>query len=330
MTKAHEKLIRRAAILELEKLSLFLDTELEVTANMSIEEVEDNLREMGFNSSAPRPAEINHLIAEKAGQHQAAYARSAAEQHGTQEAPRQSPRIPVHVPRSLHSRLRATRRPDPSFNKAAHVYVSDEPLHNECRDEVKLLILEIRDLAKQERYREALALAVEATRIEPNYWRAWITYGTLLVLFDKEDEGYKIFQQVSRDFPHNPKARAAGLHGCGWVTERRFQLNPAPAVRREVSRYYEKALKLDKSRANTRASLLAHQFLLNETDKFKKLLDESHLYEGFFDHFCFEMDCREVTRKIWRTLSARTRRLLHQTGRVLHQINSVPIGDFGY
>ncbi|HEY0322344.1 MAG TPA: hypothetical protein VGC66_15410 [Pyrinomonadaceae bacterium] len=297
MSKEREKLVTLAAILKLERISLFLDTELEVTAKMSVEEVENNLREMGLAPYKPLPEKIRRLISEQARERQASSLSDGAEYAG-QEALNQGIVMP------------------------AHVYVSDEPLQHECEGEVKRLILEIRHLTKQRRYKEALELAVEATQLDPNYWRAWISRGTLLVLFGKDDEGEKIFRQVLNDFSGNPKARAAALHGRAWLMERRYELNPPAKILREVSRLYEKALKLDETRANTRASLLICRKKLGEIDKFEKLQKESSFYEGFLDHLRFELTIRRAI-EVWQSLSARLRR-------VLHDINSAPFGNFGY
>jgi hypothetical protein len=65
MSKTNEKLITQIAISELERLSLSLDTELEVVANMPIEEVEDNLRQMGLDPNQPLPPNINKLASER-------------------------------------------------------------------------------------------------------------------------------------------------------------------------------------------------------------------------------------------------------------------------
>ena len=251
MTKADEKLITRAAISELERLSLLLDTELEVTASMSAEEAEDGLRQMGLNPNQP-----------------------------------------------------LTKTP-------AHVYVSDEPLHNECSDEVKLLILEVRHLANQQRYGEALDLAILATQVDPNYWRAWISRGTLLVLFGEVDAGDKIFDRVAKEFSGNPKAVAAGLHGRAWVKEIRCGLDPSADALQEVTNLYEEALRLDSSRANTRASLLIHSMMSDGADDKAKLLKDSLLREGFFDALRFELTERGArASKALQALPAWLRRLL--------------------
>jgi tetratricopeptide (TPR) repeat protein len=251
MSKADEKLIKRAAISELERLALLLDTELGVTASMSIEEIEDELRGMGLDPNQP---------------------------------------------------LKKTQ---------AHAYVSDEPLHNECSDEVKLLILEIRHLAHQRRYKEALDLAIMATQVDPNYWRAWISRGTLLVLFGEVDAGNKIFERVSKEFSGNPKAVAAGLHGRAWVKEVRGGLDLSADTLQEVAGLYEEALRLDISRTNTRASLLISSLMSAKTDDKVKLLEDSVLREGFFDALRFEFTERGArARKAMQALPAWLRRLL--------------------
>jgi tetratricopeptide (TPR) repeat protein len=252
MSKTDEKLITRAAISELERLSRFLDTESEAAASMPIEEVENGLRELGFDPDQPLPKRV------------------------------------------------------------AYVYVSDEPLQGECSDEMKLLILEIRYLTRQQRYEEALDLAIMATESDSNYWRAWISRGSLLVLFGATDEGDKVFERVLRDFPDNPKAVAAGLHGRAWVQEVRCGLNLSADKIQEVSHLYEKALQFDDSRTNTRACLLINSLMSDRDDNDQKLLEDSALYEGFFDALGFELTKRGAkTLKAFQTLPAWLRHLLY-------------------
>jgi hypothetical protein len=85
---------------------------------------------------------------------------------------------------------------------------------------------------------------------------------------------------------------AAGLHGCAWVKEIRSGLNPSADDVQEMTRLYEEALQLDRSRANTRACLLIHRMMSDETGKEKELLEESVLCEGFFEALRFEINER--------------------------------------
>jgi tetratricopeptide (TPR) repeat protein len=194
----------------------------------------------------------------------------------------------------------------------SNVYVLDEPLDNECTDEVKLLILEIRYLAKQQRYKEALDLARKATEIAPDYWRAQINLGSMLAMTGKMDEGDKIFHQVSRDHPNNPKAVAAGLHCCASVKEIRCGYNLSADSRLEVVRLYEEALRLASLSANTRVCLL----ISSMSDKDRKRLDDSILCEGVFDALKFEITERgtERVQKFLHALPTRLRNLLFPIG----------------
>jgi tetratricopeptide (TPR) repeat protein len=267
MSKKSEKELTRAAITEMERLSSYLDTEFGVTANMSAAEVEDGLRGLGLDPDAPVPARIRHLFLGGAREPRAFSAAAGAG----------------------HS---AAGPGDQSAIKTTHVYVSDESLQGECGDEVRLLILRIRSLSRQQRYAEALELAAEATRLEPDYWRARVTLGTLLVMFGRIDEGEEIFRRVSRDFPDNPKALAAGLHGEAWVRETRCGLDPLAETHGEVTRLYAESLRHDDCRANTRASLLLNRGAYGEGDAEESLLKESVLCEGFFEELRFESAIR--------------------------------------
>ena len=276
MPKVSEKAITRAAIKhaalsELERLYSLLHTELEVSAHMSLEEIEAELLEMGLDPDQTLPLKMRQMISEETSEQQAPDKLSDIDERAYPADLLQGP------PERPH-----------------HVYVSDEPLENECTDEVKLLILEIRCLAHQQRYEEALYIARETTRIAPDYWRAWTSLGTLFVLFGEVDEGEKIFDRVTRDFADHPKAVAAGLHGSAWVKEIQSGLNPSTDALREMARLYEKSLQFDDSRTNTRASLLINQMMTDEVSKHEKLLEDSVLHEGFFEALRFELNARSA------------------------------------
>jgi len=269
MTKRNDKATTRAALAELERLSLLLDTELEVTANMPIEEVEEGLRAMGLDPQQPPPAKLGRMLAKKA--------RGAAA--GASGA-----------------------------KVLNHVYVSDEPLRGECEnDEVRLLILKIRHLGRQHRYEEAFELAQKAVRLAPDYWRARLSLGTLLVVFGRVDEGDEIFARVVTDFADNPKAVAAGLHNRAWVDEIKGQP--------EFSRRYEEALRLDDSRANTRACLLVHTLTPEAPEQNRQIVEESALHEGFFEALHFELTERgERAHKALKALPTWLTNLLYPAG----------------
>lgn len=181
---------------------------------------------------------------------------------------------------------------DGTRGQRPHVYVSDEPLRDECTGEVKLLILGIRYLARQQRYEEALSLAGEATRLAPSYWRAWVTLGTLLALFGRTDEAEQTFQQVVTEFADDPKAVAAGLHGHAWINEIRFGAPPPADVFRETTRLYEASLRLDDSRVNTRVCLAISRQMSDEGRGAEKGWNDSVLHEGFLENLRFELDER--------------------------------------
>lgn len=67
------------------------------------------------------------------------------------------------------------------------------------------------------------------------------------------DDADEIFRRVTADFADDPKAVAAGLHGRAWINELRFGAAPPEEVFQERIRLYETSLRLDDSRANTRA-----------------------------------------------------------------------------
>jgi tetratricopeptide (TPR) repeat protein len=178
-----------------------------------------------------------------------------------------------------------------------HTHVSDELLRNECTDEAKLLILEVRHLSRQQRYEEALELAEKAARTDPKCWRAWTSLGAILVQLNKVDDGNKVFAQVLSDFAGNNKAVAAAYHNQAWVLEIKSGYNLSAKALREQARLYERALKLDPSRVYTRASLLINRLIRGEADgaerlKAERLLEDSLLYEGFLEALRFELDTR--------------------------------------
>lgn len=274
MVKSGGKGIRQRAISELENLSLSLDEELEITANMTTAEIDDELRELGVEPDRLSSVSLGQMLSEKT-----------------------EPKSPVYV------------------------YVSDDLLDNEITtDEVKFLIVELRDLSQQRRYEEALELARLATHLAPHYWRAWVSYGSLVALLGHLDEGEAIFRRVREDFSGNPKAVAAALHGCASAKEVRCRLNPSGEDLLEVSRLYEEALEFDNSRANTRACLVINSLLSLQTNKGRQLFDDSLKCEGFVDAMLLELrerGAREYAAKMYKVMQAlpmRFRDLFYRTG----------------
>lgn len=256
MTKKGEKNSTPASVWELAMLCSLLDLEFGVTADMSIEEVESGLRAMGLDPDAPPPAGIRQLFLGGDGE----------------------PSAP-----SAAAGLAAAGLAAGSELKTTHVYIHNDSLHGECSYKVQRLILRIRSLSRQGRYGEALGLVVEANRLEPDYWRARVTLGTLLVMFGRLDEGEEMFRQVSEESADNPKARAHALHALAWAKETRCGLAPSGEVAEEVTELYAESLRLDQQRANTRASLLIHLWPQDEGGEADRLLAESLLCEGFFE-----------------------------------------------
>lgn len=274
MVKPRGQRIRQRAISELDSLSLSLDVELEITANMTIAEIDDELRELDVDPYRLPSMSLDQIFSEK----------------------------------------KALKSP-------AYVYVSDDLLDNEnTTDEVKILILELRDLSQQRRYEEALELARRATHIAPHYWRAWVSYGSLVALLGHLDEGEAIFRRMREDFSGNPKAVAAALHGCASAKEVRCRLNPSGKDLLEVSRLYEEALEFDNSRANTRACLVINSLLSRQTSKGRQLFDDSLKCEGFVDAMLLELrerGAREYAAKMYKVMQVlpmRFRELFYRTG----------------
>lgn len=264
MTKKREKESKRAAVPELAMLCSLLDLEFGVTAGMPVEEIERGLREMGLDPDALPPAGVRRLFVSGGGEPAASSAAGLA----------------------------AVGLGPGSELKTTHVYVHSESLRGECGDAMRLLILRIRSLSRQGRYAEALGLAVEANRLDPNYWRARVTLGTLLIMFGRLDEGEEMFRQVSRDFADSPKALAHALHALAWAKETRCGLDPSAEAGDEVTELYAEALRLDQQRANTRASLLLNLWPRGEGGEVDRLLAESVMCEGFFEELAAESGFR--------------------------------------
>ena len=261
MARNRKQAIRKRAMLELENLSMSLDIDLEITANMTIAEIDDELREMGIDPEQLSPVGFDHRHAEK----------SAA--------------------------------PSP-----AYAYVSDELLTQErAPDEVKLLIHQIRYLSRHQRYEEALKLAERTTALAPDYWRAWITYGGVLVVLGHVDEGEAAFVRTREQFSNDPKAVGAAIHACACVKEIRCKLNPSREDLLEVTRLYEEALKFDDSRANTRACLIINSVLSGQISKSEQVFSSSLQCEGFFDAMLLELrerGAREYAAKMYKVMQA--------------------------
>lgn len=275
MRRSNREMVRMAVRSQMGQLTSFLDKELGITAGKTNEEIKKDLVRLGLDPSQPVPAQIRQLTSEILS--------------GSQWLCPSDP-DGARSGRADFCRLVVPR----------HAYANSDPLQNECGDEVKVLILETRHLSKQQRYEEALDLAIKATRIEPEYWRARITLGVLLVVLDQIDDGEKIFAEVLNNPGGNPQTIGAALHCRAWVKETRWELNPPADILQEVSREYENALKWNPSSANTRASLLICRLLSEGASNNMKLLGESLLREGFLDALKFELGVR--TANAWKVL----------------------------
>jgi tetratricopeptide (TPR) repeat protein len=293
MFRETEKAITRAAVTkaalsELERLSSLLQTELGDSEDVSMEEVEDELREMGLDIDQPIATEVIPFPFEKTLKRNASATRSNVK----------------GCTLASYEQDRGKRQP--------HVYVSNEPLKGECTEEVGLLMRGIRYLARQRRYEEALSLTRDAVRLAPSYWRARNTLGTLLALFGKIDDAEQIFGQVLEEFSDNPKAVAAALHGRAWLNEIRYDLAPPEDVLKQNIRDYEGSLWVDSSRTNTRACLLISRAMLDESSKHEEILEDSVTHEGFFDDLRFELDeHRTEKHKVLKGFPAWVRHLLY-------------------
>ncbi len=62
MSRVDKKKVTGAVISKLEELSALLDTELEITANLPLNEVDDELSQMGLDPNQPLPPRMIHLI----------------------------------------------------------------------------------------------------------------------------------------------------------------------------------------------------------------------------------------------------------------------------
>ena len=261
MAQTRKQAIRKRAISELEKLSMSLDIDLEITANMTIAEIDNELREMGIDPEQLSPIGFGQMVPEK-----------------------------------------------PAAPPPAYAYVSDELIAQErATDGVKLLILQVRYLSRQQRYEEALRFAEQAKALAPDYWRAWITYGGVLVVLGQMDKGEAAFLYTREQFSDDPKAVAAALHCCACLKEIRCKLNPSEEDLLDVTRLYEEALRFDDSRANTRACLIINSVLSGQVSKSEQLFNASLQCEGFFDAMLLELrerGAREYAAKMYKVMQA--------------------------
>ena len=261
MATTRGKAIRQQALSELERLAMSLDEAFDITANMSIAELDEELREMGDDPHRLPSASLARILTGK----------------GRTQIP-------------------------------AYAFVSDALLRNDpAPPEAKLLILKVRVLGRQQRYKEGGELAEQATRLAPNYSRAWLNHGSLRCLMGDLDGGEAVFHRMRKEFSANSKAVAAALHGCASVKEVKGALGSAEGDLRDVLREYEEALELDGSRANTRACLVINSLLSRQTDKGLKLFEGSLLCEGFFEAMSLELrerGARDCGVKMYRVMQA--------------------------
>jgi hypothetical protein len=169
-------------------------------------------------------------------------------------------------------------------------HIQDEHIVDECNDEAKFLILKMRQLAKQQRYSEALQYARRATEVDPRAWRAWTSYGALLVQLGEVDQGDAIFARVLNEFQKNRKAKAAAIHNRAWVKAIKAGYAPSTKSLVKQAKMYARALSLDTSRVYSRASLLIVLLQLGNYARANRLLEESVMFEDFLEALRFELD----------------------------------------
>lgn len=197
----------------------------------------------------------------------------------TTDAGSEASTSPCRLPSSRFGQVSTEKERPKSL---AYAYVSNESLDGEpVTDQLKLLINELRGLTRELRYEEALDLAKQATELEPLYWRAWISYGSLLALLGDLDEGEAIFLRVLEDFSDNPKAVAAALHNRAFAKEIRCELKPSQEELRELLPLYKDSLKLDDTRTNTRASIYIYTASSRQPDEGLGLVEDFLQREDF-------------------------------------------------
>ena len=276
MSDTRKQEIRKRAISELKRLAWDMDTDFEVTANLPIAEIDEELRNMGVPPERLDGLSLKEILA--------------------QPSPPKTP---------------------------AYAYISNDVLADErVTNDVKLLILKIRHLGRQQRYPEILELTRQITQLAPNYWRGWISHSGVQVLLGNLHDGALILDRILCDHSGDPKAAGAVFHGRANAKEISCRLNPSLTELTEITKLYEEALKFDPSRTNTRACLIINYALSGQVEKSRQLIEASSHYEGFFDEMSDELrerGERGYAAKMYRVLPAFPmwfRNLMHGSGPV--------------
>lgn len=193
---------------------------------------------------------------------------------------------------------------------AVHAYISNEPIEDECGDDAKQLIDEVKELSRQGLFEEALKRAMRAAEIAPDCWRAYTSIGALLAKLCRLAEADKVLSDVLRKFRHNNKARACAFHNKAGILEAKSRRNPSTESLFAQRSLLEESLQLDPDRLYTRASLVIVLTQLGEMSQAEKIIEDSLTYRDFPEAFLFELESRGIVVEILSKLPRWVERLL--------------------
>lgn len=136
----------------------------------------------------------------------------------------------------------------------------------------------------------ALKYAQQAVKLDPNSGQALVTLGGILQESGRLDESHKINVSILKKFKSNHRVCAAAYHNLAVELERRFPYRRTKKLKKEIARLYEHSLRLDPSRAITRAPLICFYLRLQQFQKAYALLEQSVHDETFKTMMREELD----------------------------------------
>lgn len=151
-------------------------------------------------------------------------------------------------------------------------------------DKVRLLIMQAREHAANDRWQEVLNCANEALGIDSTAWRAALTKGVAFAQLGRLRDAEQVFQAMLDDFSTKDDSILARVwYNLAWVEEERDAGSlSADSLQKQVA-HLERSLSLDRRAPYTRALLILCKVATKDLDEATRLLADSLKVGGFID-----------------------------------------------
>jgi hypothetical protein len=158
---------------------------------------------------------------------------------------------------------------------------------------------------KQQRYRQAQNLLVDALRLNPDCWTAYINLGVSNVEIG-EPEAARAWYNHVLDRCHDPKFLARAYHNIGALRES-LEPHDDKHLARERLEIFMKALSLEPGRVNSMYSVFLSHVMLEDFSSAERIFWQSMQHEGFLEHFqrLMSTESADIIRRIAKGLDVK-------------------------